>query len=169
MCQSKQCNRCLVEKPLEEFHTNPKGKYGRKSICKSCVWEYNKSPPSRQRIRDRGKLPSVKAKGREWKVKNKERGLLAHAKSRAKEKNIEFNIELQDIHIPDTCPILGIPIIRDSKGISDNSPTLDRIDSSKGYIKGNVMVISYRANTIKSFGTAEEHRKIAEFLEETNS
>ena len=69
------------------------------------------------------------------------------AKSRATEKGREFNIELSDIVIPDFCPVLGVPMDR---------PSLDRIDSSKGYVKGNVRVISHRANMLKNNATIEE-------------
>ena len=79
------------------------------------------------------------------------------AKSRAKEKNVEFNITKDDIVIPDVCPILNIPIIYHSgkPGGKMNSPALDRVDNNKGYIKGNIMVISHLANMMKSCATDE--------------
>jgi hypothetical protein len=46
-----------------------------------------------------------------------------------------------------------------------NSPTLDKIDPSKGYVKGNVNVISQRASRLKSDGTAAEHRAIADYMD----
>jgi hypothetical protein len=92
------------------------------------------------------------------------------AKIRAKVKNLQFNISVTDIKIPDNCPILGIPlsklwgnVTQDSKNRFDK-PSLDRIDSAKGYVVGNVEVLSYRANMIKGDGTIEEHLKIAAFL-----
>jgi hypothetical protein len=95
--------------------------------------------------------------------------LLRLAKRRAMMKNIEINITIDDILIPNTCPVLGIPIIiggiDEKKYFSDNSPTLDRIDNSKGYVKGNVCVISYRANAIKGAGSIEEHKKVVEYME----
>ena len=79
-------------------------------------------------------------------------------KSRAATKNIEFTISVLDIAIPKMCPYLGIELFPGiGSGGKDNSPSLDRIDSSKGYIPGNVEVISNRANTIKNCGTADEH------------
>jgi hypothetical protein len=48
----------------------------------------------------------------------------------------------------------------------DSSPSLDRIDNSKGYVKGNVAVISFRANTLKNNATADELRAIANFMDE---
>lgn len=92
------------------------------------------------------------------------------AKLRAKKANNRFNIKVEDIHCPEFCPVLGIKIdYRPNKGSnrrpSDASPSLDQIKPSKGYTKDNIMLISYRANTIKKDGTYEEHMKIAEFYE----
>ena len=90
------------------------------------------------------------------------------AKKRAKKKGFEFNLELFDIpQILDLCPVLGIPIIinEGKTAPSDNSPSLDRIDSTKGYIKGNIRIISNRANRIKADATVDELRKVLEDYE----
>ena len=76
-----------------------------------------------------------------------EKRLWNAAKSRANKKGHEFSIELSDVTVPTTCPVLGTPMA---------SPSLDRIDSSKGYVKGNVRVISKRANMLKNDATIEE-------------
>ena len=89
--------------------------------------------------------------------------MLVNAKTRAKAKGIEFDISAEDVVFPERCPYFGLELRRNRNGrILDNSPTLDRIDVRKGYVKGNVEVISNRANRIKNDGTAEEHRQIAE-------
>lgn len=103
--------------------------------------------------------------------------MLRNVRNRAKQKNLEFNLDsdyLKSIWT-DTCPIFKVKLYpavfesgqsRNHKSKAhDYSPSLDRIDSSKGYVKGNVMIMSYRANVIKNSGTALEHRQIAEFLE----
>jgi len=87
--------------------------------------------------------------------------MLDRSKSRAKKKGFEHNITIEDIIIPNKCPLLEIPLFPGQGEVCSNSPTLDRIDSSKGYIKGNVWVISYKANTIKSNATPEELLRIA--------
>lgn len=76
--------------------------------------------------------------------------LWSKAKRRASKSGMEFTIELADIVIPKLCPVLGIPI-----GVLKGA-SLDRIDNGFGYIKGNVMVISRRANTIKSDASLHE-------------
>lgn len=98
-----------------------------------------------------------------------DRFLLSRAKSRAKKKGIAFNIDKSDIDVPIICPILGIPIIKEYKkgtngGPSPNSPSLDRVDNSKGYIKGNVRVISHKANTMKHNATPLELIRFAEWV-----
>lgn len=77
----------------------------------------------------------------------------------------EFSVEFGDIDFPTHCPILGIELnYFNEEGYLDDSPSFDRIDPLKGYIKGNVAIISMRANRIKNNGTAEEHEKIAQFM-----
>jgi len=98
--------------------------------------------------------------------KTTEYRMLTRAKSRAKQSDIPFNLELTDIVIPETCPLLGIPIeIQPKKGYHPNSPSLDKIIPKKGYIKGNVWVISNRANTLKNDATLTELKTLVENLE----
>lgn len=47
----------------------------------------------------------------------------------------------------------------------DNSPTLDRIIPELGYVKNNIIVISFRANRIKCNATIDELKKITNFYE----
>jgi hypothetical protein len=86
-----------------------------------------------------------------YRLKNPAYTLYRYAKHRASKKDIEFSIDVEDIVLPTHCPILGICLTMNSgvHGGQDNSYSLDRIDSSKGYIKGNVQVISYLANSMK--------------------
>lgn len=98
------------------------------------------------------------------KQKHPLRHLLSLAKTRAANKDLPFNITEEDLHIPTHCPVLGIKLIRGltKKGATmDNSPSLDRIVPHLGYIKGNVEVISTRANMIKNNATPEELMTIA--------
>jgi hypothetical protein len=81
--------------------------------------------------------------------------MLGRAKYRAKQKGLDFNITKEDIVIPDICPLLGTPM---------KSPSLDRIDPTKGYIKGNVWVISNRANTLKNDASLQELELLVENL-----
>jgi hypothetical protein len=95
----------------------------------------------------------------------KEYRMLKDARKRAKRFNLEYNIDITDIVIPENCPILNIPLVHGTKYQTDSSPSLDRIDSSKGYIKGNVRVISVRANRLKQDSTIEELKRIIQYME----
>ena len=99
-----------------------------------------------------------------WRSAHPEKYLLHSAKARAKKKGWEFNLGESDITIPEFCPVLGIKLTRRMDGDKNSSPSLDRIDSNLGYVKGNVQVISWRANNLKSDGTLEEFIKLVEFM-----
>jgi hypothetical protein len=93
--------------------------------------------------------------------------MCTNAKVRAKKRGLDFNLVPSDIIIPTHCPILGIPLFINRGGNSHtpNSPTLDRIDVRKGYVKGNVAVISMRANTIKSDATLEQVERLLVYMQ----
>jgi hypothetical protein len=81
------------------------------------------------------------------------------AKERAIAKDLPFDIEPEDIIVPEFCPVLGIPLVQEIRGRSgwyDDSPSLDRKIPELGYVKGNIEVISNRANRIKADATEEE-------------
>jgi hypothetical protein len=85
------------------------------------------------------------------------------ARHRARQKGIPFCLDIDDIRIPERCPLLDIPLLQKivvGNGPSDNSPSLDRIEPSLGYVKGNIWVISRRANMIKNAASFEEFRLI---------
>jgi predicted nucleic acid-binding Zn-ribbon protein len=101
----------------------------------------------------------VKSLRPEWRMHQR-------AKMRCKTSGREFDIEVSDIVIPDICPILGIKLNMNSgrSGAYRNSPSLDRIDNSKGYTKDNIQVISQLANAMKCHATNEELRKFAQWV-----
>ena len=88
--------------------------------------------------------------------------LLLSTKSSAKTRGVENTLTKEDIKIPNVCPILGLKLKR--KGLDNNSMTVDRLDSNKGYTKDNVHVISWRANKLKNNGTLEEFERIVDYI-----
>jgi len=83
--------------------------------------------------------------------------MLIRSKTRAKKLNIDFNIDQEDIIFNEYCPILNIKLDYTFKKKNNiHAASLDRIDNTKGYIKGNVMVISVLANTMKSNASLEQ-------------
>lgn len=67
--------------------------------------------------------------------------------------------------MPTHCPILGLPLgfARDTP--LSHRPSLDRSDNSRGYERGNVQIVSFRANTLKSDATVDEIRKLLAYME----
>lgn len=105
---------------------------------------------------------------------------LAQVKARSVQAGYQFNLSIDDFDLPSHCPILGhvlvyrdtsCPVASVQKNRWDlgpqgmNTPTMDRIDSSKGYVKGNVHIISGRANTLKRDATTTELRRIADYMD----
>lgn len=91
------------------------------------------------------------------------KNLLKWSKNRAKKKGIAFNLDVEDIVIPDRCPVLGLPLILAKDRPTGCSPSLDRIDPAKGYTKGNIQVVSYRANRLKADASLLELCAVASF------
>lgn len=91
----------------------------------------------------------------------------ASAKRRAQETGRAFNITIEDVVIPDFCPVLGLKLEPTPRGagVRDCAPSIDRIDSRRGYERGNVTVISWRANRMKRDFTAADLRKLCDWLE----
>lgn len=92
-------------------------------------------------------------------------------KQSAKKRGIEFRLTITDINeltFPICCPILGIPLRWNREQAADDSYSIDRIDSSRGYEIDNIIVISNRANRMKNDGSIEEIRRIFEFYDELN-
>lgn len=88
------------------------------------------------------------------------------AKSRAKKTGLPFNLGPQDFQIPPSCPVFGFPLNINTAGTARfNSPSLDRIVPRLGYIKGNVQVISHKANTMKSDASLTELKILVAFME----
>jgi hypothetical protein len=99
------------------------------------------------------------------------RKLLYSAKGRARERGLEFTLTIDDIVIPEYCPVLGIKLeasIRTGTLPINrlcSSPTIDRIDNNEGYTVPNSRVISHRANALKNNGTYEELKRLVEYME----
>lgn len=101
-----------------------------------------------------------------WRANHREKSMISGAKARAKRANMPFDITAEDIHIPEVCPVLLIPLFFTVGVQTDNTPALDRIDNSLGYIKGNIAVISHKANRLKGNLTPDE---ISRMLDYANS
>lgn len=92
------------------------------------------------------------------------RVMLKNAKARAKKNAVPFSLGINDIHPPKTCPLLGIPLCYFNENAERNSPTLDRIDPERGYVPGNVWVVSFEANRAKNNLSVEQLEMLAKNL-----
>lgn len=159
------CTKCKLEKELSEFSKSKANNLdGIDWQCKLCRKAYkNKdfirdAANARRRFRQQNDIAFKerrRADNLRFQHENHERYLWRKAKQRAVKCNLEFNIEVSDIKIPEYCPILEIRMFKGKAGDYQNSPSVDRIDSSKGYIKGNIAIISTKANTMKSSASLE--------------
>ena len=86
-------------------------------------------------------------------------------RQRAKRHGMECDLKTNDIVIPDLCPLLGIPLFFTDGKQAANTPSIDRIDNSKGYTRDNIQIISWEANRLKSNVTADQARTMKVFWE----
>lgn len=172
-------NYYYTGKPCKNNHKSPRRLNG---SCMLCTREKQQARGEdiKERHRQKVDIKIAKAMSENPKYVYKKSRSLAQilynsAQQRAHKKGIEFSLSVEDIEVPSRCPILGIELskIWGAVDMNNNSrgaqPSLDRIDPRKGYVPGNVIVISYRANMIKGDGLPEEHRAIAKYIEELKS
>lgn len=112
----------------------------------------------------------LKERNLEYRKRNPKACLLRAAKNRAVKRKLDFSITEDDFSVPEFCPILNIPLVRHfgSHGGKENSPSLDRIDSTKGYVPGNVWVISQKANAMKSDATIKQLKLFSKWINTLN-
>jgi len=146
----KQCSCCGLLKPLSSFYKD-NARNGTQRYCKKCSVNLRAA-------RDKDN-PMQKQTCR----------MFNGARSRAKQKNIPFNLDLDFLRsiVVSHCPILGMELAWSTNRLNGNttlpnSPSLDRIDPTKGYVKGNVWIISHKANCIKSNASHEELKLVTE-------
>jgi hypothetical protein len=141
----KTCTICYERKPVSEFYKSKVHADGLFPWCKKC---------KRAHDAEYARRPEVQKKM-----------MLTGARGNAKRKGQEFSITEEHLDIPEKCPILGIPL-QPRGSDRDSVATIDRIDNTKGYIPGNVVVISGRANRLKSDSTIEEMETILRWRKE---
>lgn len=133
------CKTCNKDKPETAFSKHAECVSGydnsRCKACKKSMWDWNAVPY--------------------------ERRMYNRTRARAKRKGIEFTLELSDIVFPELCPVFKMPFIY---GDTDWTYSIDRRDNSKGYIKGNIVIMSNRANRIKNNATIGELEQVISYL-----
>jgi hypothetical protein len=105
---------------------------------------------------------------RKWVAANIDRVRLAAIKRRAQELGVPFDLTAADIRPPKKCPILKIELVRGKGRTEYNSVSVDRIRPELGYVKGNVRILSQRANTMLSDSSPRERLLLAEWIFKTH-
>ena len=132
------CPDCQTSKPLDQFHKSKEGRGGYQSRCYPCHKEkYGIGSP--QHLQHR----------RDLRDENRVSNMLWRCKDRALKLGVPFDMGPEDIKIPELCPVLRIPLFFTEGRKTPNTPSLDRMRPSLGYVRGNVLVISWRANRLK--------------------
>lgn len=88
---------------------------------------------------------------------NRAKKLLSKTKERATKDGIAFDLDVKDIVIPSHCPYLGLELTHHlGQGYLDSNSSIDRIIPEKGYVRGNIQIISRLANQMKNSATPEQ-------------
>jgi hypothetical protein len=170
-----ECCRCGERKPLSGFYRDRMWASGYDRRCKVCKRAGKKppSPEAKARNRERGRMRwhsdadyRAAAARKARSLDGKRRRMFQCARDRAREQGIPFSITIEDVRIPERCPLLGIALVPGTGKLHAASPSLDRLRPDLGYVPGNVLVVSYRANAIKHDATPEELERIAAALRE---
>lgn len=149
---TKKCPQCKDEVDVATISPSRLKNYDYR--CLPCV---NKWRKKHRREAQRGWRKNWRVSG-DVKHKTLTR-LVQSSRLRAKKKGISHNLDVKLLTslCGEKCPILNTPFnFLGSGGDLFNSPSLDRLDNNKGYEKGNIQIISYRANTMKANATPEE-------------
>ena len=167
--KGKVCTDCKEHKPLSNFTKKRDTKDGLCHWCKPC----------KEKRRD------LACKFKCWFLAKKARTLRGVKNNTySKPKFKEFTIEPTDIpgvkikvtktypsgrkvwvatEYPKECPIFKTKLDWGKNGCNINSPSLDRIDSTKGYVKGNVIIVSMLANCMKANATPEQLKQFSRY------
>lgn len=161
--------------PCKRGHFAPR--YTSSPLCTECsrLQYLRRRPQTLKELRARyhANPEHHRKKARETAARNPKvywaRNSLRNAKVRAKKIGVAFDLDVRYLMsiIPDSCPIFGTPFVFAGNGkICAESASLDRLVPAKGYIRGNVVVISNLANTIKTNASANEVAKVAQWMYE---
>lgn len=136
----KQCGLCGEFLSLSKFPKRSTTKDGLNNFCYDCTM----------------------FKAKKYAENNRSRILFLVARARAAKEGLPFDLKIEDIVIPSHCPVFGIKF----NGGKETMPSIDKIIPSMGYTKDNIVVVSMRANRIKSDATTKELVQLSNFYSE---
>lgn len=189
----KVCRKCLVEQDISQFNKHLPNRDNLSHDCKSCMSKASRESYLRnkdevldrqkkfreenpglmsERTRVYTKTYDEKHPGRiaEFRrvgnLRFPERAIIRGVLQRCRKKNIPFDLSLEDIVIPEVCPVLGIRLSPGEGRFCDSSPSIDRVVPELGYVKGNVRIISWRANRLKGDARVDEVEAILRYMKQ---
>lgn len=162
---------------LRKYYTGNECPYGHLAerytstgMCCPCIKKYDRERKRDPELRDRYRMNTIR--------KNPIAFMFSAAKKRTLDTGLPFDLEKEDVHVTENCPCCDIKMtieqgakekrktregkfyIRDQTKMS-----IDRVDNTKGYVKGNVAIICWRCNQLKADATAQELRRIADWMD----
>ena len=132
------CSRCQQLQPASEFYAHPKSTTGLQSRCKPCL---------REIYAERREAFIEYTRNRRW--MDARVRMASDARRRDRASGRESDIRAKDIRIPRDCPVTGKPILHGYLERMPWSPCLERLDKSKGYVRGNWRVVSWEAAKLR--------------------
>ena len=151
----KQCTKCGGKKPEAEFYKDKSSGDGVTPACKICTYAAQ------------GGKERAFARAATIRQRDPLYFMLANAKARAKKQGVPFSVRAGDIETPTHCPVFGVLLQYDGTGrgygAKDDAASLDRIYTDRGYVPGNVIVVSWKANRVKCRLTPTELLRMASF------
>lgn len=146
----KQCYKCKQISEVSNFY---KRGNGYKSICKSCSGKRSKLKLTKLSINN-DIVFFLQYK-------------LSTAKSRAKKYNMSFNLSIDflfDLYKQQNglCFYTNSPMTLNTR--CPNSLSLDRIESSKGYVEGNIVLCGFKVNNMKNDLSTSDFVNICELV-----
>lgn len=149
----KPCTKCQIVHPLEQFApvANKKlGKVYKSSQCRKCR-QKNKREQMRRRA---GRLGLSLSANRRRSPAHRWQRVLSNIRVRCKEKNVECDIDrayLEELLEAqgDVCALTGWPLWKSEGSFEANSLTVDRLDPTRGYVRGNVRLVTFQANAAR--------------------
>ena len=184
----KICSKCKKEYPPGMFVKNKQCRYGYASTCRNCQNEYSRNwkrknadrlaPIRRKQYSERyGVIQREKERIRKerYPLKVRSQVLRAGMRDRARVKGREFDSNyftvsylMKRLSAQSNCECCGNPLdisFKADRKFNESSPSIDRVDPTKGYVKGNIAILCWRCNRIKQDATPQELRRIAVFMD----
>ena len=164
---SKICCHCKEEKLLTDFTKNRSSSDGLQYRCRPCDLAYQVKRRA-ENYEENLQYSRQYQRNRRKDFGYRLQMLINASKKRARDKDREHTITVDDVRAiypqDGCCPIFGMKLEFNSAGFRENSPSIDRIDSTRGYTPDNIQIISWKANRVKGYATTEELEMLVAYL-----